>query len=118
MYSIHPEMEPKCTSNDEGIKNNIQLGATGDVRPCNYYGTRLNWQYLEKWCEQKGLDLKKLNLKISSMKEIYESDVWKAILQGHETRDLPEPCLWHCRKNSPETTGYKETDKGFGLNGN
>lgn len=118
MYSIHPEMEPKCTSKDEGIKNNIQLGATGDVRPCNYYGTRLNWQYLEKWCEQKGLNLKKLNLRISSMKEIYESDVWKAILQGHGTRDLPEPCLWHCRKNSPETTGYKETDKGFGLNGN
>lgn len=118
MYSIHPEMEPKCTSKDEGIKNNIQLGATGDVRPCNYYGTRLNWQYLEKWCEQKGLDLKKLNLRISSMEEIYESDVWKAILQGHGTRDLPEPCLWHCRKNSPETTGYKETDKGFGLNGN
>ena len=53
MYKINPALEPRCTHDDNMIKNNIQLGATGDVRPCNFYGSRLNWQKLEKWCEQK-----------------------------------------------------------------
>ena len=64
MYKINPALEPRCTHDDNMIKNNIQLGATGDVRPCNFYGSRLNWQKLEKWCEQKGLNLAKLNIKI------------------------------------------------------
>ena len=73
MYSIHSSMNPKCTNENEQVKNNIQLGATGDVRPCNYYGTRLNWQYFEKWAIDKGFDLTKLNIRNSTMKEIYES---------------------------------------------
>ena len=119
MYSIHPDLDPKCTSEDIcGVKNFIQLGATGNVRPCNYYGSRYNWQHLEMWCEQKGLDIKKLNLRVSTMKEIYESDVFKAILDGHRTLDLPQPCIWHCTKGKQKQDfGYKETDKGFGLNG-
>ena len=52
------------------------------------------------------------------MEEIYESDVFKAILSGHESLDLPQPCIWHCSKDAPQMVGYKETDKGFGLNGN
>tara|TARA_B100000886_G_scaffold174133_1_gene119182 strand:- start:458 stop:805 length:348 start_codon:yes stop_codon:yes gene_type:complete len=115
MYSIHSSMNPKCTNENEQVKNNIQLGATGDVRPCNYYGTRLNWQYFEKWAIDKGFDLTKLNIRNSTMKEIYESDVFKAILDGHETLDLPEPCIWHCRKISPQTTGYKETGRGYNI---
>lgn len=116
MYNIHPSMNPKCTRKDN--KNNIQLGATGDVRPCNFYGTRANWQHLEKWASNKGFDLTKLNIKVSTMEQIYESDVFKAILDGHGTLDLPEPCFWHCKKDAKQILGYKETDKGFGLNGN
>ncbi len=115
MYKINPALEPRCTHDDNMIKNNIQLGATGDVRPCNFYGSRQNWQKLEKWCEQKGLNLAKLNIKISTMQEIYDSDVFKAILDGHETLDLPSPCLQLCKKNNTTPgTGYKETDRGYG----
>lgn len=118
MYKINPALEPRCTSNKHGFKNNIQLGATGDVRPCNYYGSRAHWQKLEKWCEQKGLDLAKLNIKVSTMQEIYDSDVFKAILDGHETLDLPSPCLDLCKKNNTKPgTGYTETDRGFGQTG-
>ena len=113
MYSIHPSMNPKCTHEDERVKNNVQLGATGDVRPCNYYGTRLNWRFFEEWATNKGFDLTKLNVKNSTMQEIYESDVFKAILKGHETLDLPQPCIWHCSKDAIKDVGYKETDKGF-----
>lgn len=116
MYNIHPSMNPKCTRKDN--KNNIQLGATGDVRPCNFYGTRMNWQHLEKWASDKGFDITKLNIKVSTMEQIYESDVFKAILDGHGTLDLPQPCFWHCKKDSKQILGYKETDKGFGLDGN
>jgi hypothetical protein len=52
------------------------------------------------------------------MEQIYDSDIFKAILDGHRTLDLPEPCFWHCKKDAKQILGYKETDKGFGLNGN
>jgi len=111
MYSIHPSMKPKCTNEILGNRNHVQLGATGDVRPCNYYGTRGTWRHFEKWAINKGFDLTKLNIKNSTMKEIYESDVFKAILDGHRTLDLPEPCIWHCKKDAKPTVGYKETNK-------
>lgn len=124
MYNIHPTLEPKCTSKDiHWVKNFIQLGASGNVRPCNYYGARTNWQHLEMWCHLKGLDLKKLNIKNSTMEEIYESDVFKAILDGHGTLDLPSPCITHCTKNKESSDelaetqghfGYIETNEGFG----
>jgi hypothetical protein len=124
MYNIHPTLEPKCTINDIVAKNPIQLGASGNVRPCNFYGSLHNWEQLEQWCKQKGLDIKKLNIKKSTMEEIYESDVFKAILDGHGTLDLPHPCKVHCTKNKKSSDelaatrghfGYKETNKGFGL---
>jgi hypothetical protein len=113
MYKINSALEPKCTHDNDSIRNHIQLGATGDVRPCNYYGTSVHWKILEEWCEQKGLNLAKLNIKVSTMQEIYDSDVFKAILDGHETLDLPKPCLWYCTKNDPLIVGDKETDKGY-----
>ena len=111
MYNIHPTLEPKCRINETHLKNYIQLGASGNVRPCNYYGSRNNWEQLERWCRLKGLDIKQLNIKKSTMEEIYESDVFKAIIDGHETRDLPYPCKVHCTKNQNSSFGYKEDNK-------
>lgn len=115
MYNIHPTLEPKCRINEIHLKNYIQLGASGNVRPCNYYGSRMDWQHLEMWCHLKGLDLKKLNIKNSTMEEIYESDVFKAIIDGHRTLDLPAPCITYCTKNKQKHDRLtpKETNKGF-----
>lgn len=114
MYEINPLLNPKCRMNDSG-KFPIQIGSSGNVRPCNYYGSRCNWKYLEAWAEANNLDMLKLNIRNSTMAEIYESDVFNAILRGHETLDLPSPCLQLCLKKNQDHpgTGYDETNKGF-----
>ena len=115
MSKIHPDLSPQCRYDNDERTNPLQLGASGNVRPCNYYGSRFNWKHLESWAKEKNFDMSKLNIRNSTMKEICESDVFKAILDGHETLDLPSPCLRLCLKKNITTPGmgYKETDSGF-----
>ena len=114
MYNIHPDLKPKCRVEDGPASYPLQLGSSGNIRPCNYYGARINYKHLEAWASDKGFDLTKLNIRNSTMKQIYESDVFKALLEGHKTLDLPMPCLEHCRAVDPKDSfGYKVTDKGF-----
>jgi len=108
---FHKNLDPQCRKENMQEKNNIQLSATGYLKPCCFYGTSINWKQLMTWADNRGLDIENLNITKHSVEKIYNSPLWANMLLGQVTGDLPTPCWDLCRVNSTNKIDVKKHAK-------
>lgn len=93
---MYNNLDPQCLRTNNSEKTSLCIGPTGYLRPCNYYATLYNWKEFKKWATENNLDIEELNIRKNSVNSIYESIIWKKLLEGFETGNLPNTCHRVC----------------------
>jgi hypothetical protein len=97
-------IDPRCKKKRGEGKTPVVLSATGYLKPCTYYSAAHHFIALQEWALEKGLDIEDLNIHKNNIEEIYNSNLWKSLLEGFNTYDLPEICHKRCSKVSTKNT--------------
>jgi len=93
---MYKDLNPQCQRESESERTSLCVGPTAYLRPCNYYATLRNWKKFQSWAKLNNLDIEELNVRKNSINSIYESTIWKKLIEGFNTGNLPDTCHEVC----------------------
>jgi hypothetical protein len=93
---MYKDLNPQCLRTENSEKTSLCIGPTGYLRPCNYYATLANWKEFKAWAKENNLDIEELNVRKNNVNGVYDSVIWKKLLDGFNTGNLPTTCHKVC----------------------